>query len=253
MDQKTLTLQEVCKEISADLKSRRITQKAAAELLGTTKQTIANQLSGKKRFSANMAQKFHEKLGYSIEFILYGRGEMYAPGRLIWHPRPGTFPELLGRVDDPILKHSQIMRTCKHILEIINDKVAIECFDKAFEGDWDASNEMMDILTSRYCWDIPIMTQNPKTTQAFRNLREFFRTIEIESAKELVMIEQKAAQGEIIDVDALVDRFRKRVIWIKDANKDVALEKHPELKLEEYVTEEERAEMYTLADKKTKQ
>ena len=67
------------------------------------------------------------------------------------------------------------------------------------------------------------------------------------------MIEQKAAQGEIIDVDALVDRFRKRVIWIKDANKDVALEKHPELKLEEYVTEEERAEMYTLADKKTKQ
>lgn len=253
MEEKVLTLPEVCKEISADLKSRRITQKAAAEMMGTTKQTVANQLSGKKRFSANMAEKFHDKLGYSLEFLLYGRGEMYAPGRLIWHPRPGTFPELLGRVNDPIMTHSSIMRRCEHILEIINDKVAMECFEKAYEGEWDESDELMDILTDRYSWDVPVMTSNPKATKAFRYMREYFRTVEVEAAKELVQIEQKAALGEIVDVDALVDRFRKRVIWIKDSHKDQALEKHPELNLDEYVTKEELADMYTLTDKKPKQ
>ena len=253
MEEKVLTLPEVCKEISADLKSRRITQKAAAEMMGTTKQTVANQLSGKKRFSANMAEKFHDKLGYSLEFLLYGRGEMYAPGRLIWHPKPGTFPELLGRVNDPIMTHSSIMRRCEHILEIINDKVAMECFEKAYEGDWDESDELMDILTSRYCWDIPLMTSNPKATQAFRNMREFFRAIEVNAAKELVQIEQKAAQGEIVDVDALVERFRKRIIWIKYANKDLALEKHPDLNLDDYVTKEEQEQLHSLIDTKPKQ
>ena len=58
------------------------------------------------------------------------------------------------------------------------------------------------------------------------------------------------SDGEIVDVDALVDRFRKRVIWIKDSHKDQALEKHPELNLDEYVTKEELADMYTLTDKK---
>ena len=58
MEKQSLSVKEICEAVSADLKERRITQQKAAEMIGTTKQTVANQLSGKKRFSANMAQKY---------------------------------------------------------------------------------------------------------------------------------------------------------------------------------------------------
>ena len=49
------------------------------------------------------------------------------------------------------------------------------------------------------------------------------------------------ALGELIDVDAEVERFRKRVLWIKDSFKDDAAKAHPDLNLDEYVTPEDRA------------
>lgn len=235
-----LDIKEICNAISSDLKSRRITQKQAAEMIGTTKQTIANQLQGKKRFSANMAQKFNEKLGYSIEFMLYGQGPLYAPGRLIWHPRPGSFPELLGRQDDPIMKESINCKTAAHILEIINDKLAIECFEKCVAGDAEESNRLMEILVSRYCYDIPVLTRDPKVTKAFRDMRDWFRQVEILSAKKLILIEEQAAKGEIVDVDAEVERFRERLIWIKDSHKEDVQKAHPEISIEDYLTKEER-------------
>lgn len=235
-----LDIKEICNAISSDLKSRRITQKQAAEMIGTTKQTVANQLQGKKRFSANMAQKFNEKLGYSIEFMLYGQGPLYAPGRLIWHPRPGSFPELLGRQDDPIMKESINCKTAAHILEIINDKLAIECFEKCVAGDAEESDRLMEILVSRYCYDIPVLTRDPKVTKAFRDMRDWFRQVEILSAKKLILIEEQAAKGEIVDVDAEVERFRERLIWIKDSHKEDVQKAHPEISIEDYLTKEER-------------
>ena len=241
MEKQSLSVKEICEAVSADLKERRITQQKAAEMIGTTKQTVANQLSGKKRFSSNMAQKYCDALGYSIEFLLYGEGPLYAPGRLIWHPRPGTFPELLGRQDDPVMKQSRLLTHAAHILEIMNDKVAIESFEKAVAGEDEEAETLIDILTNRYCYDVPVLLKDPKVTKAFREMREFFRRAEIASAKELVQIEQKAALGELIDVDAEVERFRKRVLWIKDSFKDDAAKAHPDLNLDEYVTPEDRA------------
>jgi DNA-binding XRE family transcriptional regulator len=235
----TLPLKEICTEISSDLKSRRITQKLAAEMLGTTKQTIANQLSGKKRFSINMAKKFCDKLGYSIEFLLYGRGPLYAPGKYLWHSRPGTFPELLGRENDPVMRESYNCHNAAHILEIINDKVAIECFEKGVAGDYEECNRLMKILTSRYCYDIPAMTKDPRITKAFREMREWFRKAEVESAKRLIIIEQKAALGEIIDIDAELERFKERLLIIKRNNSEAALKAHPEISPNDYMTEEE--------------
>lgn len=235
-----LDIKERCKTISSDLKSRRITQKQAADLIGTTKQTIANQLSGKKRFSVNMAQKFNEKLGYSIEFLLYGQGPLYASGRLIWHPIPGSFPELLGRADDPILKESAICKTAMHLLEIINDKLAIECFEKCLRGDIEESNRLMDILVDRYGYDIPMLSSDSKRTNEFREMRQWFRKVEVLSAKKLILIEQKAAKGEIVDVDAEVERFRERLISIKNSYKGEAQNEHPEISLDNYLTNDEK-------------
>lgn len=235
-----LDIKDICKAISSDLKSRRITQKQAAEMIGTTKQTVANQLMGKKRFSANMAQKFNEKLGYSIEFMLYGQGPLYAPGRLIWRSRPGSFPELLGRQDDPIMKESINCNTAAHILEIINDKIAIDCFEKCVAGDEEESARLMNVLVSRYGYDIPKLSRDPKILKAFREMRDWFRRVEILSAKKLILIEAEAAEGKIIDVDAEVERFRERLIWIKNSHKEDAQKAHPEISTKDYLTKEER-------------
>ena len=75
-----LTIQEICDAISKDFKRRRITPQIAADKIGTTKQTITNQISGKKRFSQNMAKKFSDAFGYSITWLLYGEGEMFSDG-----------------------------------------------------------------------------------------------------------------------------------------------------------------------------
>lgn len=235
-----LELKDICKTVSADLKARRITQKRAGEMIGTSKQVIANQLSGKRRFSVNMAEKFSDKLGYSTDFLLYGKGPLYAPGKLIWHSRPGSMSALLGREDDPIMKAGMVYNRAALILEILNDKVAIECFEKAYEGDWKESDRLEKILIDRYSYNIPLMISNPNVTKAFRELRDLCRKIEVLSAKRLVLIEQKAALGEVILVDELVERFKERVIWIKERYKEEAKIKHPEISLDDYITNEEK-------------
>ena len=79
--EKQLTPPEICKAISADWKKRRITHQIAADRIGTTKQTISNQLTGKRRFSQNMAKKFSDAFGYSLPWLLFGEGEMFSDGK----------------------------------------------------------------------------------------------------------------------------------------------------------------------------
>jgi hypothetical protein len=76
-----ITPTEICKAISADWKKRRITHQIAADRIGTTKQTISNQLTGKRRFSQNMAKKFSDAFGYSLPWLLFGEGEMFSDGK----------------------------------------------------------------------------------------------------------------------------------------------------------------------------
>lgn len=220
MSKEPLTLKEICAEVSADFKRRRITHQQAAEKIGTTRQTVANQLSGKKRFSTNMAQKFSDGLGYNAEFLLFGTGNLYKPGFVAYIPGKGALPQMLMNADDPMMRETKLISTMDYILKIINNKVAIECFEAAYRGDWEESDRLADILVKDFCYDIPELTSDPKITKAFRNMREFFRKAEIESAKELVQIEQRAAQGEILDVDAEMERFKKKLLVIKNAYSD---------------------------------
>lgn len=229
MSKEPLTLKEICAEISADFKRRRITHQQAADKIGTTRQTVANQLSGKKRFSTNMAQKFSEALGYNPDFLLFGTGNLYRPGFAAYIPGQGKLPEILMNVNDPIMRESQLLSRMDYILKIINNKVAIECFEAAYREDWEESDRLADILVKDFCYDIPVLTRDPKITKAFRDMREFFRKAEIESAKELVQIEQQAAQGEVIEIDAELERFKKKLLVIKNAYSDTQPSNSPEV------------------------
>ena len=66
----------ICKAIAVDFKVKGLTHEAAASRLGCSKQTVSNQISGKKKFSLKSAQKYAETFGYNLEFLLFGKGEL---------------------------------------------------------------------------------------------------------------------------------------------------------------------------------
>ena len=66
----------ICKAIAVDFKVKGLTHEIAASRLGCSKQTVSNQISGKKKFSLKSAQKYAETFGYNLEFLLFGKGEL---------------------------------------------------------------------------------------------------------------------------------------------------------------------------------
>ena len=109
--------------------------------------------------------------------------------------------------------------------------------------DYEEYDKLIKILESDYAYNCVIHGVKEEYFRAMQAMRQWFTDMETKAAKELVIIEQKAAKGELINVDAEVDRFRRRVIWKKDAYKDVAHEHHPEINPDEYVSEAEHEEM----------
>lgn len=245
---------EICKAISADWKARRITHQIAADKVGTTKQTISNQISAKSRFSVPMARKFAEAFGYDERFLLYGEGDLYAEGKGViingGKDKDTGLPNLyyLGYRNEPFI-HGKQLRVAERIIEILNNKVAISAFHAYLDEKYDEYSELVDILESEYAYKCVIFGLPPKHAEALRRTRQWFTDVETKAAKELVLIEQKAASGELIDVDAEIERFRRRVLWIKDANKEEAKKNHPDLDLEKYIPEEERQEFLKLMPK----
>lgn len=213
----SLTTSEICAMITADFKKRRITHKVAADRIGTTKQTISNQISGKKRFSKNMAQKFSAAFGYSLAWLLYGEGEMFIPGHgYLGDDGETNTPYFVGNFE-PVFKESRTIQMAERIIEVLNNKVAISAFRAYIDGDYEQYHELIKILEHDYAYDLPqIVWKNPELTQKLRRIRQFFTEAETQAAKDLVLIEQNAANGEIIDVDAELERFKKQLLQIKE-------------------------------------
>ena len=235
-----LTKEEICERIAADFKRRRITHQIAADKIGTTKQTISNQISGKKRFSQNMAKKFSEAFGYSVSWLLYGEGQQFDDRRVSFEFDTGKKMVYASDNLDSILKEGRKIRVAERLLQILNNKVAISAFRAYLAEDYDEYETLRDKLEQDYAYDTVMLSNNPKLVAELRQMRRFFTEVETKAAKELIVIEQRAAEGEIIDVDAELERFRRRIILIKDAFKDKALAANPGLTEEEYIPETEK-------------
>lgn len=88
----TLSPKEVKRSVANDLKSKSISRATAAKTLGMGTQTYANLLSQQKYFSRKMAIRFHDKFGYSIEFLMTGIGDL--------SPLPKFSPEVQRLYDE---------------------------------------------------------------------------------------------------------------------------------------------------------
>lgn len=247
-----LSTEQICKEIANDFKRRRITHKIAAERIGTSKQTVSNQISGKKRFSLKMAQKFSEAFGYNEMWLLYGEGEMFKDGTFIHYIDPHDKTLYYYGNFTPILKEGNKLRMAERIIEILNNKVAISAFRAYINEDFDEYDSLIKKLESEYGYDTMIFTNNITLRNALRDTREMLTEIETKAAKELTRIEQKAAAGELILEDVEADRFKTRVILIKDMYKDKALQNNPDLSMDTYLPETTRKKIESLLPQKRK-
>ena len=197
-----LTLKEICEAISADR-------------IGTTKQTVSNQMTGKRRFSNEMAKKYSDAFGYSLPWLLFGEGDMFKEGYFradFDHEEHQVY--YVGNYES-MMKEGLKLKVAERLLQILNNKIAISAFKAYLDNNYDEYVELRDQLERDYGYDLPHFSSDPNRAAAFRQIREFFTQAETQAAKDLVMIEHKVAKGEILDVDAETERFRKKLLDLK--------------------------------------
>ncbi len=206
--EKFLDTKEICGAVAADLKAHRITHKMAAEKIGKSKQTVTNQLSGKRRFSIAMAGLYSEAFGYSTEFLLFGKGEL----------RPQTeATDQDQKAPAELFDESKKIEAARTLLDILNNKLAIAAYSAFLVGDYSKYIELKDILEKDFAYNVPANSAiNKEWAETLAKVRSFFTAAETESARDLTLIEKRVAAGEALDIDAEVDRFRKKLETMKE-------------------------------------
>ena len=208
----TATLKEIKSAIREDFKFRRITYKIAAEKLETSSGTVGNMLSNDKRISQNFAKRLSDAFGYDPNYLMYGEGPLYLPGRATLVVDKSIYDAyVLGGDLKKLAKESVLIRRVSHLLRILNNKVAIEAFDAIIKEDDKRYSELVDLLKVEYGYGLPFDMSNPQAVQLYHEIRDNMTMLEVESAKELVVAEQEIYSGRMTELDVEMKRYRAKL------------------------------------------
>ena len=122
----------ICKAIAVDFKVKGLTHETAASRLGCGKQTVSNQISGKKKFSLKTAQKYAETFGYNLEFLLFGKGELNGSQQIT------SVIEVESKASDEeptVAELKKQVRLARRLFRIMNNPDAIAAFEAVMAGD----------------------------------------------------------------------------------------------------------------------
>lgn len=123
--------EEICKAVALDWKARGITHQVAAETLGKTKAIIDTQISGNKRFSLKMAAEFAEAFGYSTNFLVWGRGELFPTMK---KENVVSFEDSSMQLD--LTDMASLVHICEYLLNLSNNQYAINAWNGIMSGDF---------------------------------------------------------------------------------------------------------------------
>ena len=133
--QEPLSASQICKEVSKDLKKRGITQQMAADLLGKSKASVSNQISGKKPFGKKMAAAFAKTFGYDINFLLYGIGGLYHKSL---YDGNSAINLGIGVYSDPVIDYNVLtsfVELAEFLLDLADNRSANESWNAIMSGD----------------------------------------------------------------------------------------------------------------------
>lgn len=135
------TPEEVCRAISLDLKARGLTQQYVADRIGKSRAIVSNALSSKKRFSKEMAIRLSSELGYNIQYLLFGVGELRTDSKRADVELPTS-----GDRDVDYLLLASMVNIAEGILQTIGDSDALGAWASINCGDLNGYNENMTRL-----------------------------------------------------------------------------------------------------------
>ena len=191
----------ICKAIAVDFKVKGLTHETAASQLGCGKQTVSNQISGKKKFSLKTAQKYAETFGYNLEFLLFGKGELNGSQQIT------SVIEVESKASDEeptVAELKKQVRLARRLFRIMNNPDAIAAFEAVMAGDDKKYVSLFKKLHYDFGWQVSIGAVDSDFMDRLRRL-----LAEVQERRAMILAErldrEYARDGEVGIQDLLED------------------------------------------------
>ena len=191
----------ICKAIAVDFKVKGLTHETAAGQLGCSKQTVSNQISGKKKFSLKTAQKYAETFGYNLEFLLFGKGELNGSQQIT------SVIEVESKASDEeptVAELKKQVRLARRLFRIMNNPDAIAAFEAVMAGDDKKYVSLFKKLHYDFGWQVSIGAVDSDFMDRLRRL-----LAEVQERRAMILAErldrEYARDGEVGIQDLLED------------------------------------------------
>lgn len=201
----------ICKAIAVDFKVKGLTHEAAASRLGCSKQTVSNQISGKKKFSLKSAQKYAETFGYNLEFLLFGKGELNGSQQMtsVVDIEPKTSDE-----EPSVAELKRQVRLARRLFRIMNNPDAIEAFEAVMAGDDKRYVSLFKKLHYDFGWQVSIGAVDSDFMDRLRRL-----LAEVQEKRAIILAERLdrefARDGEV-SIQALLEDCKEDLLRFQE-------------------------------------
>ena len=201
----------ICKAIAVDFKVKGLTHEAAASRLGCSKQTVSNQISGKKKFSLKSAQKYAETFGYNLEFLLFGKGELNGSQHMtsVIDIEPKTSDE-----EPSVAELKRQVRLARRLFRIMNNPDAIEAFEAVMAGDDKRYVSLFKKLHYDFGWQVSIGAVDSDFMDRLRRL-----LAEVQEKRAIILAERLdrefARDGEV-SIQALLEDCKEDLLRFQE-------------------------------------
>ena len=197
----------ICKAIAVDFKVKGLTHETAAGQLGCSKQTVSNQISGKKKFSLKTAQKYAETFGYNLEFLLFGKGELNGSQQIT------SVIEVESKASDEeptVAELKKQVRLARRLFRIMNNPDAIAAFEAVMAGDDKKYVSLFKKLHYDFGWQVSIGAVDSDFMDRLRRL-----LAEVQERRAMILAErldrEYARDGEV-SIQALLEDCKEDLL-----------------------------------------
>jgi plasmid maintenance system antidote protein VapI len=197
----------ICKAIAVDFKVKGLTHETAASQLGCSKQTVSNQISGKKKFSLKTAQRYDETFGYNLEFLLFGKGELNETQPL---NSVVDVEQKTSEVEPTVAELKKQVRLARRLFRIMNNPDAIAAYEAVMSGDDKTYVSLFKKLHYDFGWQVSIGAVDSDFMDRLRRL-----LAEVQERRAIILAERldrEFARDGVVSVQALLEDCKEDIL-----------------------------------------
>ena len=200
----------ICKAVAVDFKMKGLTHEMAASQLGCSKQTVSNQISGKKKFSLKSAQKYAETFGYNLEFLLFGKGELNGCPTNVNSKDVATTVPVRNEVSASISVKQ--LKQIRSLLRVLNNNDACNAFDAVLAGDEGKYKTLYEKLRRDFGWELGLVADQ----EYLDKIRRVLSDVQESRAKILASyIDDVMTSGGFYRIQTLMDSCKDDILRLQ--------------------------------------